>query len=107
MPQLARSLQRFQKEPTALRLFDKMLHVRGDALAEDVVAEHDDHFVAVDEALAQTQRLGDAACLRLIRELQAPQPELGAIAEQRQELASMVAAGDDHDLVDTRRNERL
>src|SRR5216683_62436 len=36
-----------------------------------------------------------------------PPAELAAVAEQRQELAGMVAAGDDHDLVDPGRDECL
>ena len=45
--------------------------------------------------------------LRLIRELQALQAELAAVAEQGQELAGVVAARDDHDLVDAGQHQRL
>ena len=100
MAQVAWIFHLFEQQSAASGLLDKVLDVRADALADDVVAQHDHHFVAVDEALAQTERFGDAARLRLIRKLQAAQAELAAVAEQRQELTGVVAAGDDHDLVD-------
>ena len=71
----------FEEQATALGLVDKVLHISGDAAAENVVAEHDHHLVAVDEAFTQTQGFGDAARLGLIRKLQAMQTEFAAVAE--------------------------
>ena len=107
MAQVGGILHLLEQDAAAALLIDEVLDIGSDGLAENVVAEHDHDLVAVDEALAQAQRFCDPAGLRLIRELQPPQSELIAVAEQRQELACVVAAGHHHDLVDAGRNERL
>ena len=56
---------------------------------------------------ASAERLGDAAGLLLVGVAQALQAELAPVAEQPQELAGVVAAGDDHDVVDAGLDQRL
>ena len=53
-------------------------------------------LVAVDEALREPERLGDAAGLLLVGVLRRSRPNSLAVAEQAEELAGVVAAGDEH-----------
>src|SRR5438132_27426 len=85
--QMGRILHLLEQNPTAASLIDEVLNVRRDGLAEDVVAEHDHDLVAVDEALAQAKRFGNPAGAGLIGELETPQTELVAVAQQRQKFA--------------------
>src|SRR5438874_7777660 len=107
VPQMGWILHLLEQDSPALRLGREVLDVGRNALAEDVVAKHDDHFVTVHEAFTQAERFGDTPGLSLKRKLQAMQPELGAVAEQGQELTRVIAAGDDHNLDNARRDQRL
>ena len=73
-----------------------------DGALHDVVGQHDEHRVAVDEALGQAQGLGDAAGLLLVGVGEPVDAELVPVAQQAQELAGVGAPGDQHDLVDAR-----
>ncbi len=83
------------------RALVEALELRGsvaDVALDDVVAQHHADFVAAGPGLGQTQRVGDAGLAFLVGEAQLPQPELLAVLQQAQEVARVVAAGDDQDV---------
>src|SRR5579864_1530712 len=104
---MLRLIHAFQKNASARMLVGEIVHVRADALTQYVVPKHDDNSVAIHELLAQTKGFCNTTCARLIAELQSLQTEFGAIAQQRQELASVISARDDHQLIDARLYKRL
>ncbi len=57
--------------------------------------------------LGQAERLGDATRLLLVGVGQLVNAVLAAVAEQPQELTGVGSAGDQHDLVDPTRDDRL
>ena len=65
---------------------------------DDVVAQHHANVVALGPRLGQTQRVGDAAFAFLVGEAELLQPELLAVLQQAQEVAGVLAAGDDQDV---------
>ena len=105
--QVLRILHLLEQHPCATLLTLEVLDVRRERVLQDVVAEHDQELVAVHEVLGEAKRLGDPAGLRLVRVAQAPHAELATVAEQAEELAGVIAARDDHDVVDTGVRQRL
>ena len=85
----------------------EVLDDRLERALEDVVGEHHAHLVAGDEVLREPERLGDAARLLLVAVREQVEAVLAAVAEQAEELAGMRPAGDEHQLVDARLDERL
>ena len=71
-----------------------------DVLLDDVVAEDDAALVAVGELLSQLERLGDAALALLVGVFEVPDAELLAVLEQLEEVAGVLAAGDDENIAD-------
>ena len=76
-------------------------------MLEDVVGEHHREAIAVDEALREPERLGDAAGILLVGVEKAVDAPLVAVAQQPQELTRVGAARDDHHLADPGLDERL
>ena len=72
--QMLRVFHLLEQDPGAALLAREVLDVRLDRVLHDVVAEHHDELVAVDEVLGQAERLGDAAGLGLVGVAQALHP---------------------------------
>jgi hypothetical protein len=96
-----------EQDLSAARLCGERLDVRPDAVLDDVVAEHDDDAVVVGEMLGQAERLGDAALAFLVGVVELLEAERLPVAEQAEELARVLAARDDHDVVEPGVDERL
>ncbi len=71
-----------------------------DGVFEDVVAEDQADAVAAGEVLGQAQGLGDAAGAVLIGVVEVFEAELAAVAEQADEIAAVVSAGDEQNFLD-------
>ena len=74
---------------------------------EDVVGEQHADLVAVHEPHRQPERLGDPARAVLVRVEEPVDPVVVAVAEQAEELPGVRAAGHEHQLLDSRLDERL
>ena len=74
---------------------------------EDVVREHHEHAVVASEAMREPERVGDAALLLLVGVLEEADPVGVAVAEQAEELARVGAPGDEHQLLDACRDDRV
>ena len=85
----------------------KLCDVGRDVFLDDIVAEHDHDRTTLGKMLAEAQRIGDSALAFLIRVVNIAQSKLRAVAEETKELTGGVSAGDDHDLHDAGRAERL
>jgi hypothetical protein len=82
-------------------------HHRPDALLEDVVAENDAERLAVGEVLGQGERVRDPALALLVRVVDVVEAELAPVAQQPEEVARVVPAGDDEDVADAGVDQRL
>ena len=80
---------------------------RLDRSLHDVVGQHHQHRVAVDESGRQPEGLGDAAGPVLVAVAEPVDAELVAVAQQPEELAGVGAPGDQHDLGDPGVHQRL
>ena len=92
--------EHFLEQDLGAFLLAELLHVRGDVLFEDVVAEDDDDLVLAGEDAGQAQGVGDAAFAFLVGVVDKAQAEVLAVAQQVQKIARIVAAGDEHDVID-------
>src|SRR5580692_3588813 len=97
----------FEQNASAGALLRKLCDVGRDVLLEDIVAEHDHDGATLGEMLAKAQRIGDSALAFLIRVVNIAQSKLRAVAEETKKLTRRVSTGDDHDLHDSGRTERL
>jgi hypothetical protein len=107
MPQVLRVVLVCEQDPTPVLLVAKRVDDRSQRSFEDVVRQHDDAVVAVDEVLGEPERLRNPARLRLVGVEQAVAAVGAPVAEQAQELSRVRASGDDHDLVHSGADERL
>src|SRR5262245_10083241 len=73
-------------------------HLAADVPLDDVVAQHHDDAVALGERSRQRQSVGDPALAFLVRIGDFVEPVLPAVAEEPEELAGVIAAGDDEDV---------
>src|SRR5215218_3738358 len=99
-------LSREHDSPTALLVLE-VLDGRLDRALEDVVREHYEHAIVAGKALREAQRIGNAALLLLVGILQEADPVGVAVSEEAEELACVHATGDEHDLLDPGRDDRL
>lgn len=91
--------------PPRPRVLDGLLQVAAEAVAvEDVVAEHECARLAVDEALADGERLGQAVRARLLG-VGEVHSVARAVPEQALEVRQVRRRGDDQDVPDARQHE--
>ncbi len=74
---------------------------------DNVVAQHHADFLAVDEGLRQAQRVGNAGLPFLISEAELLQAELFAVLQQAQEVACVLASGDNQNVAHSGIDQRL
>ncbi|HEV3497035.1 MAG TPA: aminotransferase class V-fold PLP-dependent enzyme, partial [Actinomycetes bacterium] len=91
-----------EKDAGALLLGQEVGDRGGQRPLHDVVGEHDDQVVVVDEAAGQAQGLGDASGALLVGVDEAVDPVVVAAAEQAEELAGVGPPGHHHQLGDAR-----
>ena len=95
-----------QQDAGAALLPPERLHERGDVVLDDVVAEDDHHALPLGVVAGQAERLGDAAVPLLIDVVDVGQAELLAVAQKPQEVARVVAARDEQDVLDAGLHQR-
>ena len=83
-----------------MRVSPECIHHGLDRVLTDVVGQHHQHRVAVDEPSGQTESFGDPTRPLLVAVAQAVDAELVAVAQQTEELPRVRAAGHQHDLRD-------
>src|SRR5579864_1056296 len=96
-----------EDDPPSARLLREVVDDRAQRALEDIVGKQDAHLVAGDEALREPERVGDAARFLLIAVEELVDAVVVAVAKQAEKLASVRAAGDEHQLVDAGADERL
>ena len=94
-------------KPAAVLLRPEALDCRPEGAPEDVVGQHDHDPRAAGEALGLPERVGDPGRALLVGERESLDPVLVPVAQQPQELTRVRPAGDDHQLLDPHRDERL
>jgi len=78
-----------------------------DVVLDDVVAENDANLFAVDERLCEPERVCDAAFAFLVGVVNAVQVKILAIGEETKEVAGILPASDDDDVLDARIHQCL
>ena len=78
-----------------------------DVVFDDVVAENDANLFPFDEGLGEPKRVGDAAFAFLVGVVNAMKIEILAVGKQAKEVAGILAAGDDDDVLDARIHQSL
>jgi hypothetical protein len=106
-PETLRLINLFEQDLRPRGLVAELVRGRADAKLNDVVAQDDADLAAVGEVLGQQQRLGDATFTLLVGVLEVADAEDLAVAQQLQEVAGVLAAGDHEDLVDSRVEQGL
>ena len=107
MAEVLRFREPRQDDASAALLTLEVLDRQADRLLEHVVGQHHDDPVALPEALRQAQSVRDAALLLLVGVEEAVDPVVVPVPQQAEELARMCPPGDEHDLGDAGRDERL
>ena len=107
MAQVLVLLHRCEQDAGSVGVGGEGVDHRFDGPFDDVVGQHDQHRVAVDEPGGQPEGLGDAAGLLLIAVAEPVDAELVAVPQQAQELPGVGSPGHQHDLGDPGVDQRL
>ncbi len=102
-----RMIDFFQKDAGTFLLLFEGLDRRLDALLEDIVTEHDDHFVVTRELTGQAKGLGYTALSCLVCIVDSREPKVFTIADESKEVSCEFAARQDNDIVDSGFDEHL
>src|SRR5262249_30541935 len=78
-----------------------------DVVLDDIIAQDNADFFALNKGFGEAERVGDAAFAFLVGVMDAVAVEILAGGEEPEEVAGILAAGDDDDVLDAGVDERL
>src|SRR5215468_9250169 len=85
----------------------ELLDECGNALFQNIIAEHNAYRSAVSEVLRQSERGGDSSFAFLVCVIEMTQPKFRPVTQKFEKISRMIAARHNQDVADTGADQRL